>query len=616
MAVTFNLNAYLSLGSAALNAMPLSMAGWVEPPIGAPDGVILAIDRSPAQGFADFEFWSLEIRSSNNDNLVQASTRGPGLVASTASTPIGSLTFGAQNFAGAVFSSTVSRAAYCNLTTGTDTVLVPTPTVGETYLGARVTNSGTFRSYSGCISDVAIWNVALTDAEMAAMAGGISPRLIRPRNIVFYAPLITNATKTINLYGAPLTVNVGTGSFADCVGHRLIAAADAALGQAGPPAPPAARSSSVYYIERMDNRIWPSIEDAWCLDCALAYPMPAPTATLSADSSTGDAAIRTYNLINGGSGYTAPIGQVVDIEGGGTGATVQLSANGGVITAATAITIGSDYVRPQLLILDTTGTGAVIQPIVTNYAQFTASANVFTDANVGDIIRMGGGRAEVITRLSATSVIGNLIAPIVQTIPNDPSDTPVPQTAGNWTMTTPTTTVTGLAHLEGMAVKAFADGGVVSGLTVINGGITLPVAASQILVGLPFTAQLQTLYMESPGGGTMQTRRKDITQVVLRVENSRAPQVGTNQPDSSTLPNQAIVSWPVGINGMTQIEDRTPSMPAGLPVPLFSGDLGITNVFTTWDQRAQVAVQQTEPLPLTVTALVPAVALGDTPSQG
>jgi hypothetical protein len=151
---------------------------------------------------------------------------------------------------------------------------------------------------------------------------------------------------------------------------------------------------------------------------------------------------------------------------------------------------------------------------------------------------------------------------------------------------------------------------------VINGGITLPVAASQILVGLPFTAQLQTLYMESPGGGTMQTRRKDITQVVLRVENSRAPQVGTNQPDSSTLPNQAIVSWPVGINGMTQIEDRTPSMPAGLPVPLFSGDLGITNVFTTWDQRAQVAVQQTEPLPLTVTALVPAVALGDTPSQG
>ena len=48
----------------------------------------------------------------------------------------------------------------------------------------------------------------------------------------------------------------------------------------------------------------------------------------------------------------------------------------------------------------------------------------------------------------------------------------------------------GLDHLEGRQVAVLADGGVVNGLTVLDGSVTLPAPASEIVVGLPFQAQL------------------------------------------------------------------------------------------------------------------------------
>jgi hypothetical protein len=197
--------------------------------------------------------------------------------------------------------------------------------------------------------------------------------------------------------------------------------------------------------------------------------------------------------------------------------------------------------------------------------------------------------------------------------PDDPNLTVLTADEGEWTQTTPTDTVSGLDHLEGMTVAALADGGVVGNLTVTSGSITLPAPASQIVVGLPFIAQLQTLYMESPGGPTVQSRRKDATQVVIRVESSSAPEIGCNQPDQSVQPNGATIPWGLSANKMTQIEDRTPDMPAGTPPPLYSGDFPITNVFATQDVRGQVAIQQTDPVPLTVLAVIPWWHIADTP---
>ncbi len=176
-------------------------------------------------------------------------------------------------------------------------------------------------------------------------------------------------------------------------------------------------------------------------------------------------------------------------------------------------------------------------------------------------------------------------------------------------MTAPVTTLYGLFHLEGMTVAALADGGVVRDLVVKNASVTLPAAATAVVIGLPFMAQLQTPYLETPGGATVQSRRKNQTQAVLRVQNSRAPEIGANQPDAAAQPGFANIPW----TGMTQIKDRTPNNFAGQPIPLFSGDYDITNLAGTWDTRGQIAVQQRDPLPLSVLALVNWLEIGDNP---
>lgn len=59
--------------------------------------------------------------------------------------------------------------------------------VDDTALGAsgRLTNE-----FTGRLAEWAVWNAALTDAEVATLALGVSPLLIRPNNLVAYWPLI------------------------------------------------------------------------------------------------------------------------------------------------------------------------------------------------------------------------------------------------------------------------------------------------------------------------------------------------------------------------------------------------------------------------------------------
>jgi hypothetical protein len=42
----------------------------------------------------------------------------------------------------------------------------------------------------GCVAEVGVWNAALTAAEVASLAKGMTCDKIRPQNLVFYAPLV------------------------------------------------------------------------------------------------------------------------------------------------------------------------------------------------------------------------------------------------------------------------------------------------------------------------------------------------------------------------------------------------------------------------------------------
>lgn len=297
---------------------------------------------------------------------------------------------------------------------------------------------------------------------------------------------------------------------------------------------PAAGTGVAYYVERMDNRIWASTEDPWCVDCGLAYAMPTPSATLSSNSSSG----------------------------------------------------------------------AVI---------FTASSAVFSAGNVGSVIRLSGGIATITGYIDTTHVTGTWNLHATMLVPNDPAARVAPQPAGQWTMTKPITTVTGLMHLAGLTVTGLADG-IPIPLQVVSatGTITLAHPSSDIKVGLPFLPQLQLPRIDPSGGATVQGRRKTITAVTVRTEASAMVATGTNQPDGAAqCPPLLAPLW----SGMVPMVDQGPTYTApggGTVQTLWTGDLRVP-VLSDWAKPGQIAFQQNNPLPLNIVDCVAEFLEGDIP---
>ncbi len=99
---------------------------------------------------------------------------------------------------------------------------------------------------------------------------------------------------------------------------------------------------------------------------------------------------------------------------------------------------------------------------------------------------------------------------------------------------TPSREVSGLSHLEGRGVVCLADGNVIEGLTVENGKVALPHAASVVHAGLPYAALLETLELVyGRQDGTQLTRRSRISSVTARVERTRGLFIGTEVSQKS-----------------------------------------------------------------------------------
>jgi hypothetical protein len=289
-----------------------------------------------------------------------------------------------------------------------------------------------------------------------------------------------------------------------------------------------------YYVERMDNRIWQTTEDPWCVDCALAYPMPEPPATL----------------------------------------------------------------------------------ICTTAGAFVTSAAVFSSANIGQVIRAAGGIATITGYTDTQHVTGTWCVPPTALVPNDPNGNVVAQAAGNWTMTLPTQIVKGLQHLAGLTVTGLADGVPIPPQVVsATGSITLPFAASNIKIGLGFTAQIQSPYLVTETAPTIQGRRKTITAVTARVASSAGLQFGSNQPDGGAqVPISVAPPW----TNMEVVQDQgaTYTSPGGATVTtLWTGDLR-QPILPAWVKPGQIAIQQVNPLPLQVNLIAPEYLEGDAPEGG
>lgn len=154
-----------------------------------------------------------------------------------------------------------------------------------------------------------------------------------------------------------------------------------------------------------------------------------------------------------------------------------------------------------------------------------------------------------------------------------------------------TTTITGLTWLIGKTVSVLADGAVHRQVVVDgSGNIALDYAASKVQVGLPITADLQTLPMALQMEAYAQGMKKNVNRAFLRVVQSGGLRCGPS------------------FTQLTEASTRT-SEPYGSPPALRTG---IVEVVTqaSWDDDAQVCIRQSDPLPLTVAALTLEVATG------
>lgn len=377
---------------------------------------------------------------------------------------------------------------------------------------------------------------------------------------------------------------------------------------------------NAYMIERMDNRFWNGAEDVWAVDVGLQLPQPKPNATLSVSSAVGAGTLTGVTNLIGGQGYSAGTTAVVvddNGEGPGTGAAPVLTIVGGVITGIAFAPGGSLYTYPAIVITDpaNTGSGASARAILDNSAVFSTSVPIFSGANVGSIIRVGGGIAEITQYTDAQHVVANILSPIVATLPNSGGQV-LPAPAGNWTMTAPVTTISGLDYLAGATVTGLADGNVIPPTVVsAQGTINLAVPASAVTIGLGFQAQLQSVYLDV-GQPTVQGQRKKIAAVTARLENSRGVKMGSNQPDGSTLsPMQIAPKW----KNLDAVPDLAPAQYGGIKppynsisVPLFTGDRHIP-IKGGFQKAGQVALQQDLPLPMQVLALISEIDAGDLP---
>ncbi len=148
----------------------------------------------------------------------------------------------------------------------------------------------------------------------------------------------------------------------------------------------------------------------------------------------------------------------------------------------------------------------------------------------------------------------------------------------------PSSTITGLHHLEGETVSILADGSVHPTRVVVNGTITLDDQYSTVHVGLPIIADFETLPLavegiEAAGQGT----KKNICEAYLRVYQSSGIFVG---PD---------------VNNLRERPPRS-TEPYGSPPELKSEEFRI-GLDAKWTTEGTILVRQVEPLPLTVLSI-------------
>lgn len=147
-----------------------------------------------------------------------------------------------------------------------------------------------------------------------------------------------------------------------------------------------------------------------------------------------------------------------------------------------------------------------------------------------------------------------------------------------------------LDHFEGETVSILADGHVHPQLVVIGGAVTLQYCAVVARIGLPITADMQTLRLNIAASGGLLDNLKNLVAVRLMVEESRGIFAGTTLDDLFEYAQRRDENYDEPVRALTGV--------------------AALRVRSSWDQEGQFYVRQSEPLPLSISAVIPEFEVG------
>lgn len=162
--------------------------------------------------------------------------------------------------------------------------------------------------------------------------------------------------------------------------------------------------------------------------------------------------------------------------------------------------------------------------------------------------------------------------------------------------------VSGLWHLEGEEVAILADGLVIASpnndrypvKSVADGKVSLGRPYAVVHVGLPITADLETLDIDVPQGNSLAGKAKSISDVGLHVESTRGVFVGPKPPEDDEEDP---------LEGLIEMKCRD-NEPIGDPVALKTGVVEV-GIRSEWNVNGRIFVRQVDPLPVSVLAIIP-----------
>lgn len=203
---------YLSQATTDFANEPLTMACWFKPS----DLSTFQVLMETADSSGSFpNGYQLRLVGNTANNPIRAAKRSGGSTTSLASIngPADGDT-GIWLHAAAVYVSDTSRFAYFNGAKSVeDTTSKADPTVQDIFIG--INKGAATDDAKGSIAEAAIWDVALTDDEIAALAKGVSPLLIRPESLKRYWPLLNDAARGQDVTGRGSLTETGTLTKAD-----------------------------------------------------------------------------------------------------------------------------------------------------------------------------------------------------------------------------------------------------------------------------------------------------------------------------------------------------------------------------------------------------------------